>query len=454
MFTGYGFAHRTTDGGQRWVQWYVDPAIQNPAGAPTPRGRAYRSVGLENTTVWHLAWADASTMWASYADIRGTRSTDGGATWGFGYTGHTLNASYWAVVHPATGVMYLATSSVHDLYQSTYLTDDRIDSGTGDVLFSADRGATWQKLGSIGRPIVGLALDPTSTTRLYATVVNSGTGGVYVCNDIGAGTGAAWTRLAPPARTQGHAFNIRVLNSGALVCSYSGRRAGSPINFTASSGVFYSTDGGQTWSDRSDAGMQYWTKDIVIDPADAGQNTWYACVFSGWGGAANGLGGLYRTGDRGVHWSRVWSEDRVESITFDPRTPGRAYLTTETDGLWLTPNAGAATPALSRVASYPFRQPNRVFFDPFDPQQVWVTSFGHGLRVGSECYPNCDASTTAPAVNTADFTCFLQRYAAGSLLASPQQLGHYANCDGSTVFPQVNTGDFTCFLQRYAAGCS
>ena len=30
--------------------------------------------------------------------------------------------------------------------------------------------------------------------------------------------------------------------------------------------------------------MYYWTKDIVIDPNDASQNTWYAGVFSGWGG--------------------------------------------------------------------------------------------------------------------------------------------------------------------------
>jgi hypothetical protein len=44
----------------------------------------------------------------------------------------------------------------------------------------------------------------------------------------------------------------------------------------------------------------------------------------------------------------------------------------------------------------------------------------------------------------ADFTCFLQRYAAGD---------PYANCDQSTTPPVLNVGDFTCFLQSYAAGC-
>jgi hypothetical protein len=61
------------------------------------------------------------------------------------------------------------------------------------------------------------------------------------------------------------------------------------------------------------------------------------------------------------------------------------------------------------------------------------------------CYANCDHSQIPPVLNTADFTCFLQRYAAGDC---------YANCDESNIDPVVNTADFTCFLQKYAAGCS
>jgi murein tripeptide amidase MpaA len=60
------------------------------------------------------------------------------------------------------------------------------------------------------------------------------------------------------------------------------------------------------------------------------------------------------------------------------------------------------------------------------------------------CYANCDGSTAAPELNVADFTCFLQRFAAGE---------SYANCDESTAAPVLNVADFTCFLQRFAAGC-
>jgi hypothetical protein len=63
---------------------------------------------------------------------------------------------------------------------------------------------------------------------------------------------------------------------------------------------------------------------------------------------------------------------------------------------------------------------------------------------GPACYANCDNSTVAPVLNVADFTCFLQQFAAGA---------SYANCDGSTTEPVLNVADFTCFLQRFAEGC-
>jgi hypothetical protein len=60
------------------------------------------------------------------------------------------------------------------------------------------------------------------------------------------------------------------------------------------------------------------------------------------------------------------------------------------------------------------------------------------------CYPNCDSSTTAPILNISDFTCFLNRFAAGD---------PWGNCDGSTTPPVLNITDFTCFLNAFAAGC-
>ena len=378
--TDFGFLHISTDGGATWRQTYVQLADQNAAGAATPKGRTYHSDGLENTTCWGVTWADANNMFASFSDIHGIRSTDGGNGWSFNYTGHTDNTMYRSVRAIAGTTLYAATSSVHDIYQTTRI-DDTYLSGTGKVLASADLGATWMTLHDFQKPVVWVATDPGNANRLYASVVDSAVGGIYVSSNINLGAASTWTLLAAPSRTQRHPFNVVVLNDGTLVATYCARYSGGA--FTASSGVFTSADGGATWSDRSAAGMLYYTKDIVIDPHDAAQNTWFACVWSGYGGAPNGLGGLYRTTDRGVHWTRINAEDRVSSGAINPGAPGEMYFTTESDGLWYCANANAATPSFTQVASYPYQQPERVFFNPYAPSELWVTSFGNALRVGT-----------------------------------------------------------------------
>lgn len=129
--------------------------------------------------------------------------------------------------------------------------------------------------------------------------------------------------------------------------------------------------------------MHYWTKDLVLDPVDPTQNTWYVGVFSGWGGAPNGKGGLFRTTNRGMSWTKLTGSqfDRVTSLTFNPLNQNQAYLTTETQGLWVSNNMNASIPDWNLVEPYPFRQPERVFFNPYKPSEMWVTSFGNGLKV-------------------------------------------------------------------------
>ncbi len=66
------------------------------------------------------------------------------------------------------------------------------------------------------------------------------------------------------------------------------------------------------------------------------------------------------------------------------------------------------------------------------------------FQLSSWCYANCDDSISAPTLNVLDFTCFLNKFAAGD---------PYANCDGSTNPPVINVLDFSCFLNKFAAGC-
>lgn len=380
IISDMGFVHTTSDGGISWKQAYVSTADQHAAGAVTPPKHSYHSIGLENTSCWQVFWADSAHMFAPYTDIRGMRSTDAGMSWSFDYTGYSANTMY-RIVKNGSGTMYAATSRVHDMYQSTRLANTELDASDadGNVIYSSDKGATWQVLHAFGHPVFWLALDPNNPNTMYASVTHSTLGRVYVTHNLQNGTSSTWEALPVPPRTEGHPACIVVLNDGSVVCTYSGHR--NP-GFTSSSGTFLYNPTTNAWSDRSDAGMHYWTKDIVVDPFDASQNTWYVGVFSGWGGAPNGLGGLYKTTNRGQAWIRINDLDRVTSCTINPNDHNDAYLTTETSGLWHSSNFANATPSFARVDSYPFRQPERVFFNPYKPSEVWVTSFGNGMRMG------------------------------------------------------------------------
>ncbi len=390
LFGNYSNVQSTINGGTTWKQAYVNFVDQHPAAAPTPTKQTYTSIGLENTTCWQVLWPDAGSMMACFSDIGGIRSTDAGSKWGYTYSGFSVNSLY-RLVKASNGKLYGGCSNIHDLYQSTRLADAQLDAadGNGKIIFSSDSGSTWGTLHSFGHPVFWLAADPNNAGRMYASVVHFGgtqgsqQGGIYITNDLTAGASSTWTKLPNPPRTEGHPATIEVLNDGKMVCTFSGRR-NSAGAFTNSSGVFIYDPVAATWTDVSEAGMHYWTMDIVIDPDDSTQNTWYVGVYSGWGGAPNGLGGLYKTPNRGASWTKLTSVqfDRVTSLTFNPRNTKQAYLTTETQGLWMSNNMNTPNPTWSMVTSYPFRQPERVFFNPYKPNEMWVTSFGNGMKVG------------------------------------------------------------------------
>lgn len=379
VVTDFGFVHVTADGGATWRQAYVWEGHQNAAGAATPKTNAYCGNGLEDTSCWWMDWFDSNTVFAGFTDVRGMLSTNGGRSWTSPMT-LSFNSTYATARNPSNGAIYAAMSSVHDLYAwDTYCQDARLDAGTGAVMWSTTRGATWAVFKEFGRAVVDIALDPHNTNRLYAAMVHSTSGGIYRTANLSAGPAATWTKLAVPPRTQGHPWTIQVLDDGALVAAYSARIASG--DFQASAGVFLSTNDGVSWIDRTDPDMQYYTKDLVVDPHDPSQKTWYAGVWGEWGASAD-KGGLYWTTNRGLAWTRITTNLKaVGSATLDPADPNAMYVTTEDQGLWYCANRRAAGPAFVQL-NYPFRFPSRVFVNPYDANEVWVTSFGNGLRLG------------------------------------------------------------------------
>ncbi len=377
VLTDLGYVHVSDDGGRHWRQAYVDPRDQNREGEDTPMSKSYRTSGVEQTSGWWLTWTGPRTIFGSITDIISVFSQDGGESWSRdGGNGLRDNTTYHVVTHPS-GVLYGATSSVHDLYQSPWMRDQRIDPGTGTVVTSSDGGAHWSIVHDFQHPVVWLALDPNPPNHLYASVVNSQVGGIYRLDLDQLEQGA--TPLPAPPRTKGHPYNVHVLPDGNIVATYSGHQDGNTRVFTDRAGVFLLPPGAAAWEDRSAPQMHYWTKDIVIDPRD--DNRWYVAVFSH---DEQDFGGLYRTTDRGLTWQRIAARHRVESCAIDPKNPNRMYMTTQGEGLWLTENLEAEQPEFRQDRDYPFEQPVRVFWNPYDPREVWTVSFGGGMRVARE----------------------------------------------------------------------
>ena len=386
IITDLGVVHKSDDMGQTWYQTYTASSDQHPAGFPTPKKQDYHSVGIENTSCWCMNWADEQNLFTGFSDISGLRSKDAGQTWSFDYTGHNQNTMYWMVQHPLNGNIYAATSTVHDLYQSHRLRDSEIEyeGSDGKIIFSEDGGENWDDLHLFGMPVYWVSIDPNNPERMFASVVNhsAGFGGIWKTENLSAGSSSIWSKIVNPTRTQGHPATIIVLNDGKVLTSWSARR-NTTGSFTASSGVFLFDPATGSWQDLSHPYMQYWTKDLVADPFDELQNTWYACVFSGWGGPANDKGGLYRTFDRGQTWERIWITHRVESCSFNPLNPDELYVSTETDGLWHSYGIRVPAPVFERVENYNFMHPMRVFFNPFNLSEIWITSFGNGMKTGN-----------------------------------------------------------------------
>lgn len=381
-FGGDGFLHYTSDGGATWHQAYVRPGDENPPDQPTPLSKAYHNVGLMNTGCHWITWLDRDTIVAGYTDINAARSTNSGRTWSIPDRTHLLNTQYVMLAAPNRNC-YAASSVVHDMYQ-TWIRDEDLGEGEGNLIVSTDKGASWEIVHKFGKhPLVWLTLDekdPSGNT-MYASVASATEGGgIYKTTNLSAGDKSTWELLPAPPRTAAHPYNIRLLKDGSIVATYGDQCVNR--KYTDTSGVFYSPDGGKTWSDRSDPKMHYYTRGITIDPTDPAENTWYVTTRNGGFPSGERAGGLFKTTDRGQSWKMVCdcSFEGAESCTINPATK-EIFLATESHGLLWAPDTTAKD--LTFVpTNYPFSHPIRVFINPYDPTDIWVASYGYGISQG------------------------------------------------------------------------
>jgi hypothetical protein len=400
--------HLTTDGGASWRQVYVPPDQDHAPGANTPKADTYSSNGLNNTTVWWIEWSDSNNIFAANDDIIGQRSTDGGTTWAFdrtGLTGEVYHIGNYQLPDPnnpgqTRSVLVASTGTGLPIYSILGLDESPQFPTTGKLYYSLNKGANWSLLYDFGdQQVVWSAIDPANPSTMYATASKSFEGGVYVAYDvvsaINNGTQATFGLITnAPARTEGHPLTVEVIGPNQIVTTYSGRRPKVvPLTFTDSSGVFVvtvdSATKSGTWIDETHPGMHYWTKDLIIDPHNP--QRWYVCVRLAANNAATAWPsdqqGVYMTPDAGNTWHRIFDKD-AENVAVNPTNQNELYIASGTDGLYIIENAlsvdanGKPNPTYSLVDSFPHPWPQRVFYNPYNPGEVWVAGNGSGLMVG------------------------------------------------------------------------
>jgi photosystem II stability/assembly factor-like uncharacterized protein len=386
----------TENSGSQWTQLFVTPTSQNAAGTMITKPKAYRSTGLSTSVTNTMHWLTAEKPFIGSSDIGLQVSADAGRSWTLDYTPSSLDWPNWFgfAQKPGTTTLYAAVAdrTTPTVFEPGNLADAAIASPghSGQVLASSDEGQTWGPVAGSSPnpfpgPVVSVATDPNQPNHVYAcspaphsaTISN---GGIYRSTD----NGATWAKLSAHARTEGRAQSIQVLAPDVCLATFGARTVNGA--YTESSGVFLKLDAAGAWQDRSATGMKRFTRDIAVAPAQAGEpyaQRWFAAAAGYDASSGPGDGGVYRTTDAGVNWTRIWTARTAKSVTWVPGVKPVLYVGTDADGLWFSANPLDASPTFSKLSLFPFESVGKVFTSGLrEDCSIWVTTQGGGIWRG------------------------------------------------------------------------
>jgi photosystem II stability/assembly factor-like uncharacterized protein len=250
--------------------------------------------------------------------------------------------TYWECVSDgffrtsSVGALAVAESDPNVIYAGMGETTIRIDVSHGDGVYkSTDAGRSWRHVGLADTRHIGkIRVDPQNPDLVYVAALGHAFGpnaerGVFKSSD----GGETWRKVFFKSDRAGvvdlsmDATNPRVLYAAVWEAhrSFWQISSGGP-----ESGLWMSTDGGETWEDLSrrpglpKRGL-YGKIGVSASPAQAGR-VWALVEH-------RTEGGLYRSDDYGVTWERVSDNQNLLSrawyythITADPVDPETVYI--------------------------------------------------------------------------------------------------------------------------------
>lgn len=355
-----GYVLRSVDGGMNWEQAYTDRI-----------GNAWRGRGIEITLCNRIVFDEQhpDTFYVGSYDVGGLRTTDGGNT--------------FAILHNADGGYGTIWDFAVDPVRSNVVFSAAGEAfGTqGSVMKSTDWGASWTNLNKLNSGLpnalastVILDKESSSSNRtLYAGVVGQG---IYSSQD----DGATWQRTNLEVDTGYRATRLVLApqhRNRLYAAGYSGLNAKSKL------GVAWTDDRGLSWGVASFDAVE----DLAVDH-DTGDI--YVARRESWDDLNQQYfeGGVFRSGDGGKTWGKVFHDDFSSSVCFS--ADGRYLFTATNDhpfhdnssgrGVWMSSDKGLTWS--EQNCRLPFLAVNKIVSHPINSLVLFAGTQGNGVFKG------------------------------------------------------------------------
>ena len=313
---------KSTDRGTSWIHanaglatasvfaLAIDPATPTILYAGTYGGGMFKSTN--GGTKWVSASDGLAPRITTLAIDPATPATLYAGTFGSGVFKSSNGGTSWA--SRSAPISYVSALAIDPVTPTTLYAGTDNAGPLNSVVKSTDGGASWAAAtAGITNHVYALAIDPVTPTVLYA-----GTSGGGIFKSTNAGT--SWTSVAGGVSTP-YVVHVLAIDPAATTTVYAGTETGK---------VLKSTDGGASWAPAASGlpGSGYRVMALAIDRATPG--TLYAGTFAGNGSNASSSG-VFKSTDGGNTWAHVatgLTSTNVLTLAIDPVTPTTLYAGT------------------------------------------------------------------------------------------------------------------------------
>jgi photosystem II stability/assembly factor-like uncharacterized protein len=330
---------------------------------PNRGGRSIAATGIPSRRNEYYFGAVGGGLW---------KTTDGGVSWRPVTDGQIRSSS--------VGAVGVSESNPDVLYIGMGETEFRGNIMQGDGVYrSADGGKTWKKAGlEKVQAIARIRVDRTNPDLVYAAAFGkpyapSAERGVYRSRD----GGKSWERVLFRNDSTAAVDLVIDRNNGNVLYAALWQAYRTPWTMSsggAGSGLFKSTDGGDTWTELTrNPGMPRGViGKIGVAPSPAVPGRVWAIV-------ENDSGGVFRSDDGGATWKRTNADRKLRQRAFyysriyaDPKNKDQVYVLNTS--MYRSTDGGAT---FNNVPA-PHGDNHDLWIDPDDPDRMINANDGGG----------------------------------------------------------------------------